>query len=235
MSSNVEQLVIGRIERATLLVVRQPFVRPFVISTASWSAKEALLLRLQMDGLEGWGECVADPDPYYAPETVATCRHVIKDFLWPMVRPGKSLAELFLEFARVRGHEMAKATVENALLDLAARTRGLPLHELLGWPRRPIPSGISIGLQDTIDELLAAVGEAVARNYHRVKVKIKKGQDLAVVRAVREAFPRLALMVDANGDYTLGDAPLLRELDSYDLMMIEQPLSYSDIYQHSLL
>ncbi len=226
---------IGAVDRIELVVVRIPFITPFAISTAEWTVKEALLLRLDGDGLTAWGECVADPDPYYASETTSTARHIIKDFLLPIVEPGITIGELGARFRRVRGHQMAKATVENALVDLAAKRSGRPLHELLGGPRRRIMSGVSIGLKDTPDELLAAVEEAVAAGYHRVKMKVKKGKDLEYVRAVRERFGDLPLMVDANGDYALSDADHLARLDDYALTMIEQPLSYSDIYQHSIL
>ncbi|HQL31031.1 MAG TPA: o-succinylbenzoate synthase [Thermoanaerobaculales bacterium] len=226
---------VGTVARIELLLVRLPFVAPFAISSAVWTAKEALLLRLDAGGITAWGECVADPDPYYASETTATARHCIKDFLLPLVEPGITIGELDRRFRRVRGHQMAKATVENARIDLIAKQAGRPLHELLGYPRRRVPSGISIGLQETPAELLAAVDEAVAAGYHRVKMKVKRGQDVDWVRAVRERFPDLPLMVDANGDYTLEDADHLVRLDAFGLTMIEQPLSYSDIYQHSLL
>jgi len=226
---------IPAVERLELVLVRLPFVAPFAISSAVWTAKEALLLRLEADGISAWGECVADPDPYYAYETTGTARHIIKDFLLPLVDSGITIGELDRRFRRVRGHQMAKATVENALVDLIAKRSGRPLHELLGFTRRRIPSGISIGLQATPDDLLAAVGEAVAAGYHRVKMKVKRGQDVDWVRAVRDGFPDLPLMVDANGDYTLDDADHLARLDAFGLTMIEQPLSYSDIYQHSLL
>ena len=226
---------IGPIDRIELLTVRLPFVKPFSISSATWTAKEALLLRIDGGGITGWGECVADPDPYYASETTTTAQHVIKDFLLPLVEPGITLAELERRFQRVRGHRMAKATIENALIDAIARREEMPLHELLGFPRRRIPSGISIGIQESAAALIDAVGEAIATGYHRIKMKIKRGCDVAMVRAVRERFPDVPLMVDANGDYSLDDALHLRELDQFDLMMIEQPLSYSDIYGHSIL
>jgi O-succinylbenzoate synthase len=226
---------IGAIDRIELLTVRLPFVKPFTISSATWTAKEALLLRIDGDGVTGWGECVADPDPYYASETTTTAHHIIKDFLLPLVEPGITLAELERRFQRVRGHRMAKATIENALIDLIAHREGLALHDILGFPRRPIPSGISIGIQETSAELIDAVAEAIAIGYHRVKMKIKRGSDVEMVRAVRERFPDIPLMVDANGDYSLEDAAHLRELDQFNLMMIEQPLSYSDSYGHSIL
>ena len=178
---------------------------------------------------------MSDPDPFYAYETNTTARHVIKDFLLPLVEAGITLGDLETRFRRVRGHGMAKATVENALLVLLAAQRGLPLHALLGRPARPIPSGLSIGLKDTKAELLRAVAGAVEKGYHRVKMKVKRGQDVDWVAAVRDRFPDVPLMVDANGDYTLADTDLLRRLDAFDLMMIEQPLSYSDIIEHATL
>ncbi len=226
---------IGKIEHIDLIVVKLPFVQPFATSTYTWAYKEALLLKLTTDGLTGWGECVADPDPFYSPETTVTARHIIKDFLLPLVEPGITLGELEQRFHHVRGHGMAKATVENALIDLIAKQSALPLHQFLGFPERKVMSGISIGLQSTRAELLANVESAVAKKYHRIKMKIKRGQDIEWVRAVREHFPKIQLMVDANGDYRLDDMPHLQQLDAFGLMMIEQPLSYDDIYQHSLL
>jgi O-succinylbenzoate synthase len=223
------------LERIDLIVVRIPFVAPFGTSVQTWTAKEALLLRLESGGTVAWGECVADPDPFYAYETTGTARHIIKDFLLPLVEPGITMGELEQRFRHVRGHGMAKAAIENAMLNLIALRREIPLHRLLGHPSRKIPSGISIGLKESPEELLAAVEKAVAKGYHRVKMKIKKGKDVGWVRRVRDRFPDLPLMVDANGDYTLHDAEHLKPLDELNLMMIEQPLSYSDIYEHSLL
>ena len=231
----VEALEIGPLDRVDAIVVRLPFVSPFGTSVHTWTCKEAVLLRVESGGLVGWGECVADPDPYYAYETTTTARHVIREFLLPCVEPGLTIGELASRFRRVRGHGMAKATVENALLDLLAKRDGVPLHELLGAPRKPIPSGVSIGLQDSVEALLAAVAEAVERGYHRVKMKIMRGRDVAWVRAVRERFPDIQLMADANGDYTLADADHLARLDPFGLTMIEQPLSYFDIVQHAQL
>ncbi|MGA2081621.1 MAG: o-succinylbenzoate synthase [Holophaga sp.] len=230
-----EEEILGPIDRIDLVVVRLPFVEPFGTSVAAWAVKEALLLRLEEEGAAGWGECVADPDPYYDGETTTSARHIITEFLLPGLNPGRSLGEVLDRFRRVRGNPMAKATVENALLDLFARRRGIPLHQLLGFPVRRIPSGLSIGIQDSVETLLAKVEDGVARGYRRVKIKVMPGQDVEWVRAVRQGFPDLPLMVDANGSYTLEDAALLSRLDEFGLTMIEQPLGYHDIYQHSLL
>ncbi|MBK9088216.1 MAG: o-succinylbenzoate synthase [Holophagales bacterium] len=223
------------IERIDLLLVRLPFVAPFSISSATWTCKETWLLRVEGGGVTGWGECVADPDPFYAPETTTSVRHIVTEFLLPLVEPGMTFGELDTRFAHVRGNRMAKATVENALVELAAKAKGVPLHEFLGGPRKRIPSGISLGLQETPADLVKEVAAAVEKGYHRVKVKVKKGKDVDYVAAVRDRFPDVPLMVDANGDYRLEDASHLARLDAFGLTMIEQPLSYSDFYEHSLL
>jgi o-succinylbenzoate synthase len=231
----LSKLAVPKLDRVDLVTVKLPFVAPFGTSVYVWTDKEAMLMRLESGGTTAWSECVSDPDPFYFYETNATARHIIKDFLLPLIEPGITLGELEARFRHVRGHGMAKATVENGLLNLIATGKGVPLHALLGRPARKIPSGLSIGLKETPAELLAAVERAVAKKYGRVKMKIKKGQDVEWVRAVRERFPDLRLMVDANGDYSLSDIAHLKRLDEFNLMMIEQPLSYSDIFQHAAL
>ncbi len=226
---------IPAVDHVDLFLVRLPFISPFSISTATWTSKDALLLRLESGGVTAWGECVSDPDPFYAYETNGTARHILKDFLLPLLAPGGTLGELERRMRHVRGHEMARATLENAVIDLIAKSSGRPLHALLGAPRKKIMSGISIGIQESPAALVAAVADAVAKKYHRVKMKVQKGKDVDYVRAVREKFPDVPLMVDANGDYRLDDAAHLAQLDAFNLTMIEQPLSYSDIYQHALL
>ncbi len=231
----LEKLVVPKVDRIDLVTVRLPFVAPFGTSVYVWTDKEAMLMRLESGGIVAWSECVSDPDPFYFYETNGTARHIIRDFLLPLVEHGLTMGELEGRFRHVRGHGMAKATVENGLLILIALQKGVPLHELMGRPAKKVLSGISIGLKGSQAELLAAVEKAVARKYGRVKMKVKKGQDVEWVRAVRERFPDLRLMVDANGDYSLADAARLKELDAFNLMMVEQPLSYSDIYEHSQL
>lgn len=235
MPHPVEAQRLGRIDRADLITVRLPFVAPFGTSVHTWSVKEALLLRIESGGRVGWGECVADPDPFYASETTTSAAHILKAFLLPCFAPDLPLGDLLNRIRPVRGNRMAKATLENALLDLLAKQKGIPLHELLGFSAKRIPSGISIGIQDSLPALLTAVEEAVAKGYHRVKMKIMQGKDVEWVGAVRRRFPDLPLMADANGDYRLEDADHLMGLDDFGLMMIEQPLSYTDIAQHAHL
>jgi len=231
----LEKLPVSKIDRVDLVTVKLPFVSPFGTSVYVWTDKEAMLMRLESAGVLAWSECVSDPDPFYFYETNGTARHIIKDFLLPLVEPGIALGEIEARFRHVRFFVMDTATTENGLLNMIATQKGMPLHELLGRPAKKIMSGISIGLKETQADLLAAVENAVAKKYHRVKMKIKKGQDVEWVRAVRDRFRDLRLMVDANGDYSLTDIDHLKELDAFDLMMIEQPLSYNDIFQHAAL
>ena len=228
---------IKKIDRAELILVRIPLIRSFRTSFAVQTHRNALLLHLYFGDMEGWGECVTAPDPYYAYETNETARHIIKDFLMPLIRTLKqfTVEEALDAFARVRGHTMAKATVENALLDLAARKADRPLYEILGGEPKRIMSGISIGIKDDIDELLGIIQEAQDKKYGRIKMKIKKGKDIQMLQAVRETFPDIQLMADANADYSESDGDHLRKFDVFNLMMIEQPLNYDDIYLHSFL
>jgi O-succinylbenzoate synthase len=185
----------------------------------------------------GHGECVADVDPFYLPETNDTALHVLRDFLVPVafsLEIGHP-REVLPAFARVRGHEMAKAVLEMAVWELWARRDGVPLWRLLGGRGGEIEAGVSVGLQKDEAVLLDKVAAEVAAGYRRVKVKIKPGRDVALVAAIRARFPRLPLMVDANSAYTLADADHLRELDRFSLMMIEQPLGWDDIVDHAAL
>ncbi|MFX1533736.1 MAG: o-succinylbenzoate synthase [Promethearchaeota archaeon] len=228
---------INRIDSAELFIVKLPLVEPFETSFAVETYKEALLLKICSEDVWGWGECVASPDPYYSSETNETALHIIRTFLLPLVMKMKnfSLEEVLKAFERIRGHNMAKATVENALLDLLARKSELPLYKLIGGETKKIMSGISIGIKDNPNELLESIEQALGKKYHRIKIKIKKGRDIEPVKIVRRAFPDIQLMVDANADYSIDDISILKLLDKYNLMMIEQPLGYDDIYFHSLV
>jgi o-succinylbenzoate synthase len=190
-----------------------------------------------VDGVAGWGESTAGEDPYYSYETVETAWHIIRDFLWPILK-GKELgsaSEVWDLLARVRGHNMAKGGVETAIWDAEAKQKNLPLAKLLGGVREEIPCGVSIGIQPTIEALIGKVEKELGAGYQRIKIKIKTGMDVEPARALRERFPRIRLMVDANSAYRLEDAPLLKQLDAVYLIMIEQPLGWDDIYSHAQL
>jgi len=226
-----------RLRKITLREIHIPLIAPFETSFGSTSLRRILLVEADVDGISGWGECTAGENPYYSYETVETARHIIRDFLWPMLK-GRELnaaAEVFDLLAQVRGHNMAKAAVEIAIWDAEAKQKNLPLAKLLGGAREEISSGVSIGIQPSIEVLIAKVEKELAAGYQRVKIKIKPGNDVEPARALRQRFPRLRLMVDANSAYSLEDALLLQQLDQFFLIMIEQPLGYDDLYSHAAL
>jgi O-succinylbenzoate synthase len=221
-----------------LSVLRLPLVRPFETSFGRVAGREFVLVAVRdADGACGWGECVADADPYYSSETTTTAWHIMTKYLVPVIL-GRELdhpRDVARAWSRVRGHAMAKAAIEMAAWDLHARIEGRPLCELLGATARPIPAGVSIGIHPSIDALLERVAAELADGYRRIKIKIKPGWDKGPVEAIRARFGAVPLMVDANAAYTIEDAPTLAALDRADLMMIEQPLSYDDLVQHARL
>ncbi len=226
-----------RIEAVEVRRVTLPLRFPFETSFGRTTTKQFLLVGVSADGVSGYAECVADADPFYLPETNTTALHVLRDFLAPMafaLEIGHP-REVLPAFARVRGHEMAKAALEMAVWELWARRVGSPLWRLLGGRGGEIQAGVSVGLQKDEAALLARIEAEVAAGYRRVKVKIKPGRDVALVEAIRARFPRLPLMVDANSAYTLRDADHLRQLDRFSLTMIEQPLGWDDIVDHASL
>ena len=226
-----------KIDRVELREIRLPLREPFAISSGVWVERRILLVRLEGEGVEGWGECVAAEDPSYSPETTDTAWHILTRFLLPGL-PGREImgpAEIFEHSPWVRGNRMAKAAVEMALWDLWARSLGVPVWELLGASGEPVPVGVSVGLQDNDDILLRKIDGYLADGYARIKIKIKPGRDVEMLRAVRERFPDVPLMADANSAYTLADLPRLREMDELELMMIEQPLGHEDLLDHAAL
>jgi O-succinylbenzoate synthase len=217
------------IRRVELREIRLSLLHPFETSFGRTTERHIILVRVEdADGAEGWGECVADENPFYSEEWTESAWAVLEQFLAPLVIAGKG-------FEHVRGNRMAKAAIETAMWDLDARQRGLPLWKLLGGTQREIASGVSIGLQPTTSALLEKIERELAAGYQRIKIKIKPGHDVALVEAVRAEFPDIPLMVDANSAYRLSDAAMLRSLDRFNLMMIEQPLAHDDIAQHAKL
>ena len=226
-----------KIDRALLREIRMPLVAPFETSFARMQQRRILLLQLWVDGVEGWGEVTCGEAPYYNPESTDIAALVLRDFALPLVlgREFDHPAQLAAWMTRIRGHAMAKAAVENAAWDAQARRLGRPLWQLIGGTRREIPCGVSIGIKDSVEELLDAIAGELAAGYQRIKIKIKPGWDVDVLERVRARFPDIRLMGDANSAYTLDDIDHLRRFDAFNLMMIEQPLWHDDIYFHARL
>lgn len=218
-------------------LIRMPLIAPFETSFGVETVEEHIIVRVDGDGVSGWGECVASDGPWYSYETNRTAWHILSDYLIPLLFAKEIAAarEFPTVVARVRGHNMAKAGLEAALWDWFARREGVSLARAFGAERERIPVGVSVGLQATPEALVERVAAYLGEGYSRIKIKIKPGHDLELVRALRQNFPSVRLQVDANSAYALGDAPLFRAMDEYDLLLIEQPLSNDDIFQHSKL
>lgn len=226
-----------KIEHIELREIRLPLVHFFETSFHRVFERHILLTRVYAEGWVGYGESTASADPYYSYETGGTAWHIIRDFIAPELfsRPIERAADVFPRLARIRGHNMAKAGVETAVWDLEARIKNTPLHRHIGGVRTEIPCGVSIGIQDTLDQLLEKIRTEVDAGYRRIKIKIKPGWDYDVIARVRDVFPDILLMADANSAYSLADIDLFRRLDAFNLMMIEQPLAYDDILDHAKL
>jgi len=216
-----------------LIDARIDLVSPFRTSFGTQTYRDLLFVRVLDDDVEGWGECVAMSEPGYSSEYVDGCRAVIERFLLPFVGR-ETTAEEFVEQAReVRGNFMAKAAVEAALLDRQLRLAGRSLAAYLGATNDRVASGVSVGIQPSIDELIKVVGGYLADGYLRIKLKIEPGADIEQVRAVRKTFgDDLLLQVDANAAYSVGDAAHLAKLDEFNLLLIEQPLPEEDVVGH---
>jgi O-succinylbenzoate synthase len=226
-----------RIQKLCLREVRMRLLAPFETSFDRVQDRRIFLIEAVMDGATGWGECTAGDHPYYSPETIETAWHVIRDFAWPILRAKEltSAREVWDLLARIRGHNMAKGGLEAALWDAEAKLRGVPLWKLLGGTRAELPCGVSLSIKESLEELEAAVAKELAAGYQRIKIKIKPRWDVKPVERLRERFPRIRLMVDANSAYSRADFPLLKELERFYLMMIEQPLGWDDLYAHAEL
>ncbi len=231
-----------KIERVDLYHISQMLVSPFVTSFGPQQQRDCLIAAVHAEGLTGWGECVATNDPGYSYETVGTAWHILSDFLIPAL-VGRQIAgpeALGPALSFVRGHPLAKAMLDQALWDLAAQRDGLSLAAKLAepypeGPRSRVKVGVSIGIQPSIARTLEVIGDYLALGYGRVKLKIKPGYDVVLGRAARAEYPDLPIMLDANSAYRLEDAPIFIEMNDLDLLMLEQPLGYEDIYDHSRL
>ncbi|MBX6350023.1 MAG: o-succinylbenzoate synthase [Clostridia bacterium] len=226
-----------RLERVRLHVLRMRMKEPFRTSFGVEEEKRVILVEADVEGAVGVAECVAMVEPLYNEEWVEGAFLMLRDFLAPALLGADfdHPREVAPKLDFIRGNRMAKSAIESAIWDAYAKARGIPLWEALGGSWRPIPVGISVGIQPSPEALVRKVEGYLAAGYRRVKLKIAPGADLEYVAAVRRAFPDVPVMVDANSAYRLADADHLARLDDYDLMMIEQPLGHDDIVWHARL
>jgi O-succinylbenzoate synthase len=226
-----------RIDAIFLREIRIPLVKPFETSFGVTTDRRILLVELKADGLTGWGECVAGEHPYYSYETIDTAWLILAQELAPALarsepeHSGKIPGIL----KQVRGHRMAKAALENSVWDLEAQLRGISLSELLGGVRETIACGVSIGIQDSVEQLLDKIQIELAAGYRRIKVKVKPGWDVNVLEKIRSRWADITLSCDTNSAYTLDQVEHLRTFDQFNLLMIEQPLWDDDIFYHARL
>jgi O-succinylbenzoate synthase len=227
-----------KLDGVELLRIRMPLRTPFRTSFGTQTVREALLVRVETPDGEGWGECVAMADPLYSSEYVEGAAHALRTYLVPalVAADGVSAHGVAPLLAPFKGHRMAKAALEMAVLDAELRAQGVSFGAALGATRDTVPCGVSVGIMDSVPQLLDAVGDYLAQGYTRIKLKIEPGWDVEPVRAVRERFgEEVLLQVDANTAYTLADIPRLRRLDPFDLLLIEQPLDEEDVRGHAEL
>lgn len=226
------------LDRIVLRHIRMPLVHFFETSFSRTYERDIILVEAIAGGVSGWGEVTAGEHPFYNEEWTGSIWPLLMDYVVPRVlhHPFASPEQVGERTAHIRGHNMARGGVEAAVWDLAARLNGEPLWKTIGGgARQEIPCGVSIGIQDTVEQLLAKIETELAAGYQRIKLKIKPGWDVDVIRRVRERFPAVRLMADANSAYTLKDLDHLKKLDEFYLMMIEQPLAHDDIIDHAVL
>ena len=226
-----------KIEAFTIREIQMPLVHFFETSFGRTTGRRILLVTAHCEGINGWAECVAGENPFYSPEWIETAWPTMIEYFVPAL-VGRSLAqarESVVHMNSVRGHRMAKAAVENALWDAEAKQKQQPLWKLLGGTRREIACGVSIGIQDSIEQLLDKIAIEVAAGYRRIKVKVKPGWDVSVLERIRSRWPDILLSCDANSAYRLDQVEHLRKFDQFNLLMVEQPLWNDDIYFHGRL
>ncbi len=226
-----------RIDQIELTQINIPLVHFFETSFGRTYERTIVLVRVFSGGEAGYGEVTAGESPFYCHETGDTAWIVIKKFIAPLVlnREFTHPSEVSPLFKPIRGHNMAKAAVETAIWELWSRQNGQPLSKAIGGTRTEISCGVSIGIQDDISQLLKLIETEVDAGYRRIKIKIKPGWDVEVIRSVRKHFPDILLMGDANSAYSLADVEVFKRLDEYNLMMVEQPLHWNDILDHAAL
>ena len=226
------------LERIELREIELPLKWPFETSFGRTTRRRIMIARVfDKSGAFGYGECTAPEDPFYNHETIDTAWTIVTNYVGPLLATARieCADQVNDALARIRGNRMAKAGVETAVWDLEAKLAQKPLWQYVGGTREEIACGVSIGLQESADALLDRVVRELEAGYQRIKIKIKPRQDLALVEAVRSRFSDIRLTVDANSAYSLADIELLKQLDQYDLMMIEQPLAPGDLIDHASL
>ena len=226
-----------KIERVDLIVLKIPIVGHFETNYYRAYEVNRLILKFYCPDFISYTECVAGDFPSYSYETIGTAKEILKSHLLPAIM-GEKLKDpedFWKLCGHFRGHPMAKAAVENALWIFKALEEKKPLAHVLGNKKESIVAGVSIGIQDTTEKLVDQTAEYIAAGYPRIKIKIKPGKDISYVSAVRKSFPDIQLMVDANNAYSLNDIDTLKALDEFNLLMIEQPLAYNDIFDHAKL
>jgi o-succinylbenzoate synthase len=226
-----------KIEAITLREIHMPLVHFFETSFSRTYSRRILLVTVHSEGVDGWGESVTGENPFYSSEWVDSTWCTLKDYLAPAllgqrIESGRDCAR---HYEKVRDHRMAKGGLENAVWDAEATQKKIPLWKLLGGTRREIPCGVSIGIQDSVEQLLEKIETELAAGYRRIKVKVKPGWDVNVLERIRSRWADITLSCDANSAYTLDQVEHLRKFDQFNLLMIEQPLWNDDIYYHARL
>ncbi len=225
------------IERIELSLLKMPYVHYFETSFSREYDRTFIIVKVFEEGVVGYGEVVATASPLYSCETTTTAWHVLKDFFIPLTLKMaiSDPVDYHREMGMYRGHPMARAGLELALWDLKAKKKGQPLYKIYGGIKEGITAGVSVGIQDTVPELLNRIHAFLEEGYQRIKIKIKPGWDGNICREIRKEFPDILLQVDANGAYGIEDAEHLKELDGYGLLMLEQPFPPYDLWDHSRL
>jgi len=223
-----------KLDQIELREIHMPLISFFETSFGRTTLRRIILVRVFGEGIVGYGEATSPEAPYYNHESTGTAWYILKDFVIPRIFQARldKPEEVAPLLKPIRGHNMAKAAVETAFWDLFARQRQRPLYQMLGGKQKSINCGVSIGIQDSVTELLQKIEKELKAGYQRIKIKIKPGWDLEIVREIRKQFPEIALMCDANSAYTLDHLDLFRRLDEFNLLMIEQPLAWNDILDH---
>ncbi len=227
-----------QIDEIRLRQVAMPLVKFFETSFGRTYSRDMVLVEVVSNGVSGWGEVTAGENPFYNEEWTESAWLIVKHYVAPRLlgKPLEEAGDVAGLTKHIRGHRMARGGVEAAVWDLEAKQQGIPLWKHIGGGARPeIPSGVSLGIQDSVDDLLRVIEKELADGYQRIKMKIKPGRDVEDIREVRRHFPQIKLMADANSAYTLADVDRLRALDEFYLMMIEQPLAHDDIIDHAVL